>query len=177
MSERTEWLAEQMRHADPSDQYSVLLTALQDETGDSLRTVAYGNFESREYNLLYADAETIQQYSAADIDAIVDDLALEQLAAERQTELYEPIGDLELTIRVFEEGINVLARGSETTPMLFVGLDGDERNLLPTISILRTFLGERRPVVDGEVDDRDDGEGKNNGQDDEEDERRLAGND
>ncbi|SDM73761.1 hypothetical protein SAMN04487949_2447 [Halogranum gelatinilyticum] len=116
-----------------------LATTLRDEVGDELRTVFYGDFKTREYQVVYADEEILSQYSPEDTKQIVDDISLEQVGASRQESLFEPIGSLEFTVRYFEDGINVMAWGFDDIPTIYIGLGDDEATVPRVIEIVRSL--------------------------------------
>jgi hypothetical protein len=114
-----------------------LVTTLRDEVGDELRTVFYGDFKTREYNIVYAEEAVLSQYSAEDTEQIVDDISLEQVGASQQESLFEPIGSLEFTVRYFEDGINVMAWGFHGIPTIYIGLGSDEETVPTVIEAVR----------------------------------------
>lgn len=116
-----------------------LATVLREELGDDLRGVFYGNFKTREYQVVYADEQTLAQYPPGETEQIVDDIALEQVGTPRQEALFEPIGSLEFTVRHFEDGINVMAWGFDGVPTIYVGLGSDERTVPTVIQEIRSL--------------------------------------
>jgi hypothetical protein len=130
------WIA----RGDPDEATEAVVEALRERVGEHLRAVFYGDFREREYHVLHASTAVVEQYSAEDVEAIADDVALEWVAEARQGDLYEPIGELEVTVRVFERGINVVAWGRGEDPTVFVGLDGDASALPATVDVLREFV-------------------------------------
>ncbi|KTG11487.1 hypothetical protein AUR64_04340 [Haloprofundus marisrubri] len=139
MEQTVEELSEQLSDAESSEKPQLLVEALKQALGESLRTVAYGDFRQREYNILYADPATFEQYSPEDIEEIADDVKLEEMAAKRQSDLYDPLGDLEMTIRVFGDGINVIARATGEGSTIYIGIDGEKANLFPVMELLEAY--------------------------------------
>ncbi len=133
-------IAEELAGDPQSEAAAWLVEELRSIAGDGLRTVACGHFEEKEFRLLYVDPETIAEYTAAGVREIQQDVTLESLAAERQKDLYEPIGELEVTTRVFEDGANLMAWGYGEKPSVFVGLDDSVEHLTPAVEALREYL-------------------------------------
>ncbi|WP_231184092.1 hypothetical protein [Haladaptatus sp. DYF46] len=106
-----------------------LTDALRDAVGDGLRTVATGNIEEKSFDIVYMREDIGSLYSEEEREEILHDLVLENLVEVRQERLFAPLGDLQLTSRVFEYGINVV--GWNENAGVFVGLDPDE-TLIPT---------------------------------------------
>lgn len=125
-----------------SEMMTELAETLRAELGDSLRGVFYGDFKTREYTVVYAHEETLDQYTAEQTEQIVDDIALEQVGTARQEALFDPIGSLRFTVRYFEDGTNVMAWNVQDIPSVYIGLDGDAQNVPIVLEQLRT-LAER----------------------------------
>lgn len=102
-----------------------LTASCQTAAGDALRTVATTDFRANEYDILYMRPDIGEQYSDADIIEIYQDIGLGGLAKQMQTELYEPLGDLQTVVYRFENGINVVGYNDDGTQATFVGLGPD----------------------------------------------------
>lgn len=135
-----------------SEMMTQLADALRAGIGDSLRGVFYGDFKTREYTIAYAHEETLDQYTAEQTEQIVDDIALEQVGKARQEALFEPVGSLRFTVRYFDDGINVMAWGVEDVPTVYIGLDGDAKNVPIVLEQLRALAGADRTSEESEDD-------------------------
>ncbi|MFB6171060.1 MAG: hypothetical protein ABEJ23_00895 [Haloarculaceae archaeon] len=93
--------------------------------GDSLRVVAVADFDAGEYDVQYIRPDVRSQYSEADVERIYQDVGVSGFAKEIQDELYEPIGEAEGSIDVFENGINVVRWNEDGAQAIFVGLVRD----------------------------------------------------
>ncbi|SIQ89532.1 hypothetical protein SAMN05421858_0725 [Haladaptatus litoreus] len=115
-----------------------LITELQDAVGDSLRTIAIGDADSETFSIAFMRDDIGALYSDSERQKIAHDLVLENLVEVRQEDLFEPLGDLQFTTRVFEHGINVIGWGG--TRGAFIGLDPDETLIPTTIRACRTVF-------------------------------------
>jgi len=111
---------------------------LREEIADGLRTVAVGDMTDREYSVVYMREDIERAYSEDEREEIFEEMVFEHISEARQTDLFSPLGSLQFTTRVFEDGINVV--GWEDEVAVFVGLDPDE-SLIPTTigACRRTF--------------------------------------
>ncbi|MFW5930003.1 MAG: hypothetical protein ACOCT0_06270 [Halobacteriota archaeon] len=110
---------------------------LKDEV-ETLRTVAVGDTESQEYELLFMREDIGRLYPEETRDEIFRDALLERIAERKQEELFDPLGSIEFTVRVFEGGINLLVWGDGDA--MFVGL-GPEEDAIPVVTdICRDFV-------------------------------------
>jgi hypothetical protein len=123
------------------EQIDELVAELQSSLGTHLRGVFYGDFENRDYQVAYADADVTSNYSADDIDAIVEDVSFQQLDYERKEAVHEPLGDYLVDVEVYETGINVIVLGYDA-PTLLIGLDGDPACISPTVATVDAVLSE-----------------------------------
>jgi len=80
---------------------TALVEALRDRVGDSLRIV--GHHTADEWTLDYARPDIEDAYDDGDIDAIAEELALNELERDYHERLYD-LGDQRATVRLFEEG-------------------------------------------------------------------------
>ncbi|SFR61859.1 hypothetical protein [Halogeometricum limi] len=140
MTESVADVVERLETLQPREGLDYFVESLETEVGEGLRGVFYGDFETRSYQVAYANPTVLDDYSSNDVEDIVDDIALEQLTARQQEKLYEPLGELEVTVRVFEGGINVMGWGTTEIPTVYVGLDGDTANIRPATRLLRALF-------------------------------------
>ncbi|SEV97085.1 DUF7522 family protein [Halobacterium jilantaiense] len=98
-----------------------LVDALHDHVGDSLRTV--GHHSADEWTFDYVRDELQDAYDEGDLDAIAEELALNELESDYQERLYE-LGDLGATVRLFDRGSVVHVPTAPATGYL-VSLDDD----------------------------------------------------
>ena len=80
-----------------------LVERLRDRYGDAIRAVA--EYDRDGYELLYIDDESAATYSMADRDDIYEDVLLEEIASEREEQLFDDMGDAQGQVRVFEDGL------------------------------------------------------------------------
>lgn len=114
-----------------------LTTTLQHEFGTGLRTVAIGYPESREYEIRYIRDDIAAQYDEADRENIFGERLCEYLDTQRQDERCASLGELQLTIRTFEQGIHIVVWYDET--MLFLEFGPDETVVPPAIRVCHTL--------------------------------------
>jgi hypothetical protein len=81
------------------------------------------------------------EYTAEDIDAIVEDVSFKQLDYERKESVHEPLGEYLVDVEVYAEGINVVVLGYDS-PAILVGLDGDPAGISPTVAAVAAVLGD-----------------------------------
>ncbi|MFP4632039.1 MAG: hypothetical protein ACLFMT_01210 [Halobacteriales archaeon] len=110
---------------------------LKDEV-ETLRTVAVGDTESQEYELLFMREDIGRLYPEETRDEIFRDALLERIAERKQEELFDPLGSIEFTVRVFEGGINLLVWGEEDA--MFVGFGPEEADIPLVTDICRDFV-------------------------------------
>jgi hypothetical protein len=75
---------------------------LRDRADEFVRSVGY--YTADDYELVYMREDVAAQYSEEELQAVVDDLRLEGLAAPRQENLYV-LGKLNCTVRCFNRGV------------------------------------------------------------------------
>lgn len=115
-----------------------LTDALRSDLGDGLRTVAVGDVPGREYDITYMRADIDELYTDEMREKIFEEIVLEHIAEARQKDLFPPLGGLEYTVRVFDDGINLVGWTDELA--LFVGLDDDESLIPPAVAACREQL-------------------------------------
>ncbi|GAA0654849.1 hypothetical protein [Salarchaeum japonicum] len=98
--------------------------ALREDVGETLRGVAIADLRAREFDVIYMREDIWQLYSDETQQEIFEDAVFETMGMDRKEDLFEPLGGLEATVRVFEGGINVLAWADDHG--VFVGLGPDE---------------------------------------------------
>ncbi|MEF8806509.1 hypothetical protein [Natronomonas sp.] len=111
---------------------------LRAELGGALRTVAVGDIEERDYEVLYMRPDVSDQYSGETQDRIFEDLVFEYVGSPAREEDFEPLGDLEFTIRSFENGQVVMCWGDDL--LLYVTLDPSSHFVPPTMRLLEKQL-------------------------------------
>jgi hypothetical protein len=111
---------------------------LRAELGGALRTVAVGDIEERDYEVLYMRPDVADQYSEATQDRIFEDLVFEYVGSPAREQDFEPLGDLEFTIRSFENGQVVMCWGDDL--LLYVTLDPSSHFVPPTMRLLEKQL-------------------------------------
>jgi hypothetical protein len=123
------------------EQIDELVAELRSRVEPHLRGVFYGDFENRDYHVAYADGSVTDEYTAEDIDAIVEDVSFSQLDYERKDAIHEPLGEYLVDVEVYAEGINVIVLGYDT-PTILVGLDGDPAGISPAVAAVAAVLGD-----------------------------------
>jgi hypothetical protein len=124
-----------------TEQIDELVAKLQSRVDAHLRGVYYGDFEDRDYHVAYTDGSVTDEYTAEDIDAIVEDVSFKQLDYDRKESVHEPLGDYLVDVEVYETGINVIVLGYDA-PTLLIGLDGDPACISPTVAAADAVLSE-----------------------------------
>ncbi|WP_128478172.1 hypothetical protein [Halorussus pelagicus] len=117
-----------------------LVVALRERVGDGLRGVFYGKFREREYSVAYTSEEALDDYSAEQIDDIIDDVAFKNLHSDRKADLHEPLGRYTTSVEVFDDGINLVVLGYDGLPTVFVGMDSDVSNVTPALEAVESVL-------------------------------------
>ncbi len=105
---------------------------------EGLRTVAVGDSDRQEYEVVYMRDDIAELYDEGTRDEIFRDVLLERIAEEKQEDLFQPLGELEFTVRAFEGGVNVLAWSD--TEALFVGTGPYEEEIPTVMETARDFL-------------------------------------
>lgn len=104
---------------------------------DQLLGVFWGNFKERDYSVIYLHPGVREELSAGTAVDFVQTLAEEQLPTHEHRELEHTVGELDLSIRMFEEVTEVLAWNTERQVGVFVALMPSAENLEPTVEALR----------------------------------------
>ncbi len=123
------------------EQVQTLVDELQDELGDGLHGVFYGDFVNANYTVSYLHEEVHEQFSSAEIRTILDTIVEEQIDLHDHDALSHLVGDVEVTMRLFEHSGHVLAWNPHESEGVFVGIDPDPALLGPTVEAFhRTVL-------------------------------------
>lgn len=120
----------------------------QSELGHALRTVAVGDVENGEYEVLYMRPDVEREYTTETQDRIFEDLVFEYLGSPGLEADFEPLGELQFTTRSFENGHVVMCWNDEL--LLFVGLDGYEHFVPVTMRLLREQVERPRLASTGD---------------------------
>lgn len=111
---------------------------LRAELGGALRSVAVGDIEERDYDIVYMRPDISEEYSTETQDRIFEDLVFEYVGSPAREEDFEPLGALEFTIRSFENGHVVMCWGDDL--LLYVTLDPSSHFVPPTMRLLEKQL-------------------------------------
>ncbi|WP_232688344.1 DUF7522 family protein [Halobacterium zhouii] len=98
-----------------------LVDALQEHVGDKLRVVGRHDADSWAVSFMRDDVQA--NYRSDEVDEIAGDLALSEMGATRQEDLYE-LGSLRATVRLFEDGFVVHVSTGERSGRL-ISIDDD----------------------------------------------------
>ncbi|MFC7081021.1 hypothetical protein [Halorussus caseinilyticus] len=115
-----------------------LTDALSGALGDGLRTVAVGNVSVPEYEIIYMRPDIDELYTEEMRENILQEIVFEHIAEARNEDLFPPLAGLEYTVRIYEQGMNLVGWTDDTA--LFVGLDPDEELLPTAIEVCRQEL-------------------------------------
>lgn len=113
---------------------------LHEDLGDALRGVVLADIRDREFDVLYMREDVWDMYEEETQRDIFEDAVFEALGRQRQEDLFEPLGDLRSTVRVFDYGINVMAW--EGRDGVFVGLGPDEDAIPPAVRTAEVLAGK-----------------------------------
>jgi len=102
-----------------------LVDDLRDEAGSALRTVAFVEFGSGEYDVRYMRPDIGEQYTEEEIEEIYQDIGVAALSKQFDSDLYNSLGESEGVIGIFEDGHNVIRWNEDGSQALFVGLGAD----------------------------------------------------
>ncbi|MGB9986240.1 hypothetical protein [Salarchaeum japonicum] len=97
---------------------------LREQVGETLRGVVIADLRERDFDVIYMREDIWELYSDETQQEIFEDAVFEAMGMDHKEDLFEPLGGLEATVRVFEGGINVLAWTDDYG--VFVGLGPDE---------------------------------------------------
>lgn len=120
----------------PADHLDV--SELRSELGSALRAAAVGDLDDRDYDVLYMRPDVEEKYSTEAQDRIFEDLVFEYVASPAREDDFEPLGDLNFTIRSFENGHVVMCW--EDDLLLYVSLDPSSHFVPPTMRLLQKQL-------------------------------------
>jgi hypothetical protein len=111
---------------------------LRSELGGALRTVAAGDLDGGDYDVLYMRPDVADEYSTETQDRIFEDLVFEYIGSPAREDDFEPLGSLEFTIRSFENGHVVACWGDDI--LLYVSLDPSSHFVPPAMRLLEKQL-------------------------------------
>jgi hypothetical protein len=114
-----------------------LVTFLRDRVGENLRSVVY--YDGEEYDVAYLQEDVREQYSADEMEEVVEDLGFEALTKPMQEELYVH-GSLNCTVKCFEDAIEMNFPFSEREGVA-VSLSGE------AFVTQQTFIGKCMETV------------------------------
>ena len=119
------------------DQVDTLVRNLREELGEDLRGVFWGNFAIETYTVAYIHEDVRAEYDSATVADMVNVLVDEQLRSHGFDELSHLLGEMEVTVRVFEQSTQLMAWDPHTERGVFVAVTADEEDIPPTIRALR----------------------------------------
>lgn len=96
---------------------------LEAEFGDTLRAIA--TYDRDGYEVQYLGAKAEANYDELDLDAIYDDVVLQDLERPFQEQLFDDLGDVRGKIRLFEDGTVAHFWPTGERKGVFVGFDAD----------------------------------------------------
>lgn len=121
------------------DQVDTLVRTLRDELGEDLRGVFWGNFAAENYTAAYIQDDVRDEYDSATTAEMVNVLVDEQLRTHGFDDLSHLLGDLDVTVRIFEESTQLMAWDPHSERGVFVALTADEEHIPPAIRALRAL--------------------------------------
>lgn len=119
------------------DQVDTLVRNLREELGEDLRGVFWGNFAIENYTVAYLHEDVRAEYDSATVAEMVNVLVDEQLRSHGFDELSHLLGEMEVTVRVFEQSTQLMAWDPHTERGVFVAVTADEEDIPPSIRALR----------------------------------------
>ncbi|SEO72756.1 hypothetical protein SAMN04487948_104396 [Halogranum amylolyticum] len=119
------------------DQVDALIDTLQQELGADLRGVFWGDLAAKNYAVAYLHDDVRAEFDSTTVAELVDVLVDEQLRTHGFNELTHLLGELDVTVRVFEESTQLLAWDPRSERGVFVATTADETALPPVIRALR----------------------------------------
>jgi hypothetical protein len=119
------------------EQVDTLVRNLREELGDDLRGVFWGNFAIENYTVAYIHEDVRAEYDSATVADMVNVLVDEQLRSHGFDELSHLLGEMEVTVRVFEQSTQLMAWDPHAERGVFVAVTADEEDIPPTIRALR----------------------------------------
>lgn len=117
------------------------VSELRAELGSALQAAAVGDVDSREYELLYVRPDVERTCDPETGDRIFQSLVFEYIGRPAQESDFEPLGDLQFTVRSFENGNVVFCWDDEY--LHFVSLDASEHFVPVAMRLLKEQLGRR----------------------------------
>jgi hypothetical protein len=106
-----------------ADGAAALVARLRETHGGSVRAVA--TYDRDGYTLRYATAAVREGYSEPEMDAIYDDVVLQDVGQPLQERLFDDIGAVRGAIRLFEDGTVAHFWPTDGTEGLFVAFDAE----------------------------------------------------
>lgn len=119
---------------------SIDLSELKKELGSALRTTVVGDIDSGESEVVYVRSDVEQEYPPEMRDRIFETLVFEYLGSPAKESDFEPLGELEFTVRSFENGNIVMGWNEEL--LMFVSVEPSAHFVAPTIRILKKQVKE-----------------------------------
>lgn len=116
----------------------VTVDDLKSELGGALRVVAAGDVENEAYELLYVRPDVREAYPDGAEDRLFENLVFEYLGSDVQEDDFEALGELQFTIRSFENGSVVIGLTEEV--LVFVSIDGSDHFIPATMHLLSEQL-------------------------------------
>lgn len=92
------------------DGAETLTARLRDAVGDDLRAVARGQAvaDDLEYEITYLREDVSDRYTTATYDRIFEELVAEYYRRGWEEDLFEPLGRLDHTVQVHDDGVSVV---------------------------------------------------------------------
>jgi len=112
---------------------------LREQVGETLRGVVIADLRERDFDVIYMREDIWELYSDETQQEIFEDAVFEAMGMDHKEDLFEPLGGLEATVRVFEGGINVLAWTDDYG--VFVGLGPEEDAIPPAVRAATEMQG------------------------------------
>lgn len=119
------------------DQVNTLVDTLRDELAEDLRGVFWGNFAAENYIVAYIQDDVRAEYDSGTIADMVNVLVDEQLRTHGFDELSHLLGELQVTVRAFEESTQLMAWDPLSERGVFVSITAAEDGIPPVIRALR----------------------------------------
>ncbi len=119
-----------------------LVRRLQGELGDDLHGVFYGDFAAGDYAVAYLHDGIREQFEVHELVDLARYLATEQQTTHEPRGISHLLGDLEVTVRVFERSTHVVARDTDASFGIFVGISADPTTLPPVVEAIRELEAE-----------------------------------
>ncbi|MCO8255911.1 hypothetical protein NKF26_19055 [Haladaptatus sp. AB618] len=117
-----------------------LADELKTELGDDIHGVFYGDFVHADYSVSYLHEGVQESFTPAEIRTLVDVVVDEQIVPHDHDELTHLLGDLDFTIRSFENSTHFLVWNSMENEGVFVGTSSDPTCFTPTVAALHSLV-------------------------------------